>query len=54
MDRDEHGKEKRFPVILNAKEKLIARKVSLAFQVIDAILLIVLPWQPYIANCVWV
>ena len=33
VQRDDKGLEKRFPVILNAEEKLIARKVSLAFKV---------------------
>lgn len=33
VDRDEAGKEVRYPVILTAKEKLIARAVSLAFKV---------------------
>lgn len=33
MDRDDEGKEKRYPVILTAKEKLIARNVCLAFKV---------------------
>ena len=32
MERDESGKEKRYPVILTAKEKLIARQVCLAFK----------------------
>lgn len=34
VERDRDGKEVRFPVILSAKEKLIARKVCLAFKVI--------------------
>ena len=33
MERDDLGKEKRFPVLLTAAEKLIARKVVLAFKV---------------------
>ena len=33
VERDEFGKEVRYPVILTAKEKLIARAVSLAFKV---------------------
>lgn len=33
VERDEHGKEVRFPVLLSAKEKMLARKVSLAFKV---------------------
>ena len=33
VERDSDGKEVRFPVILTAKEKLIARKVCLAFKV---------------------
>ena len=33
MERDDAGKEKRFPVLLTAAEKLIARKVVHAFKV---------------------
>jgi len=33
VERDENGKEVRYPVILTAKEKAIARRVSMAFQV---------------------
>ena len=33
VQRDDKGLEKRFPVILTAEEKLMARKVSLAFKV---------------------
>ena len=33
VERDQNGKEIRYPVILTAKEKLIARKVCLAFKV---------------------
>lgn len=33
VERDEHGKEVRFPVLLSAKEKMLARRVSLAFKV---------------------
>uniref|UniRef100_K1QI48 Inositol hexakisphosphate and diphosphoinositol-pentakisphosphate kinase n=1 Tax=Magallana gigas TaxID=29159 RepID=K1QI48_MAGGI len=32
VERDEHGKEVRFPVLLSAKEKMLARRVSLAFK----------------------
>eukprot|EP00731_Ephydatia_muelleri_P011798 Em0006g692a len=32
VERDDLGKEKRFPVLLTAAEKLIARKVVLAFK----------------------
>ena len=32
VERDEKGKEVRYPVILTAKEKLIARQVCLAFK----------------------
>ena len=32
MQRDKSGKEKRFPVILSAHEKLIARQVCNAFK----------------------
>ena len=33
VERDQNGKEIRYPVILSAKEKLIARKVCLGFKV---------------------
>lgn len=33
MERDSEGKEVRYPVILNAREKLIAWRVCLAFKV---------------------
>ena len=33
VERDEAGKEVRYPVILTAKEKLIARAVCMAFKV---------------------
>ncbi len=33
VERDREGKEVRYPVILNAREKLIAWKVCLAFKV---------------------
>lgn len=33
VERDSEGKEIRYPVILNAREKLIAWKVCLAFKV---------------------
>ena len=33
VERDKNGKEIRYPVILSASEKLIARKVCLAFKV---------------------
>ena len=33
VERDENGKEIRYPVLLTAQEKLIARKVCLAFNV---------------------
>ncbi|KAI0981559.1 hypothetical protein GJ496_006482 [Pomphorhynchus laevis] len=32
VDRDEYGKEVRYPIILRAEEKMIARKISLAFK----------------------
>uniref|UniRef100_A0A1X7UU03 Inositol hexakisphosphate and diphosphoinositol-pentakisphosphate kinase n=1 Tax=Amphimedon queenslandica TaxID=400682 RepID=A0A1X7UU03_AMPQE len=32
VDRDDRGKEKRFPVLLTTKEKVIARKVCIAFK----------------------
>ena len=33
VERDKDGKEVRYPVILTAREKLMARKVCLAFKV---------------------
>jgi inositol hexakisphosphate/diphosphoinositol-pentakisphosphate kinase len=33
VERVDNGKEKRYPVILTAEEKLIARKVCMAFKV---------------------
>ena len=33
VERDKDGKEVRYPIILTGKEKLIARKVCLAFKV---------------------
>ena len=33
VERDRSGKEVRYPVILTAKEKLIARAVCMAFKV---------------------
>lgn len=33
VERDEDGKEIRYPVLLSAREKLIARKVCKAFKV---------------------
>jgi len=33
VERDKNGKEVRYPVILTAKEKMIARKVCMAFSV---------------------
>ena len=33
VERDDLDKEKRFPVLMTAAEKLIARKVVLAFKV---------------------
>ena len=34
VERDKNGKEVRYPVILSAEEKLLARNVCLAFKVI--------------------
>ena len=34
VERDKEGKEVRYPVILSAREKLIARKVCMAFKVL--------------------
>ena len=33
VERDKDGKEIRYPVLLSSKEKLIARKICLAFKV---------------------
>lgn len=33
VERDKNGKEVRYPVILTAREKFIARKISLVFKV---------------------
>ena len=44
VDRDSSGKELRYPVILNSKEKLIAHKVTQAFKVI--VVAAVLPFFP--------
>ena len=33
VERDKDGKEVRYPVILTAKEKMIARKICIAFKV---------------------
>lgn len=38
VERDEFGKEVRYPVILRADEKLIAMKICLAFKVIKLII----------------
>lgn len=35
VERDQDGKEIRYPVLLSAREKLIARKVCQAFKVIN-------------------
>jgi inositol hexakisphosphate/diphosphoinositol-pentakisphosphate kinase len=32
VERDEHGKEKRYPIMLKAEEKIIAKKIVLAFK----------------------
>jgi len=37
VERNKDGKEIRYPVLLSAKEKLIARTVCLAFKVLDVI-----------------
>ena len=41
VDRDSSGKELRYPVILNSKEKLIAHKVAKAFKVIVAVVVLI-------------
>jgi hypothetical protein len=33
VERDEHGKEVRYPVMLRTEEKIIAKKIVLAFKV---------------------
>lgn len=33
VERDQNGKEVRYPIILTAKEKMIARTICMAFQV---------------------
>ena len=33
VERDKNGKEVRYPVILSAKEKILARTVSMCFKV---------------------
>ena len=55
MERNELGKEVRHPVILTAKEKMIAKTVNLAFKVTSGLLLssaVTLP-SYFPANCVW-
>lgn len=37
VERDSEGKEVRYPVMLSAMEKLVARKVCLAFKVLKGI-----------------
>ena len=57
VERDGQGKEVRYPVILNAKEKLIARKVCQAFKVRDSLSVILCEHtslDPLTANSVWV
>ncbi len=39
VERDSEGKEVRYPVMLSAMEKLVARKVCLAFKVSKSIVL---------------
>ena len=56
VDRDSSGKELRYPVILNPKEKLIAHKVTKAFKVIVAAVALIyfLVWQElpyYVKEC---
>jgi len=41
VERDSEGKEIRYPVMLTAMEKLVARKVCLAFKVIIIIFIII-------------
>lgn len=42
VERDSEGKEVRYPVMLSAMEKLVARKVCLAFKVDKPLPLLVL------------
>lgn len=54
VERDEHGKEVRFPVLLSAKEKMLARRVSLAFKVSQQVLKglrFTIPRNDYINFC---
>lgn len=54
VERDEHGKEVRFPVLLSAKEKMLARRVSLAFKVSQQVLKglrCTIPHNDYIDFC---
>lgn len=37
VERDSEGKEVRYPVMLSAMEKLVARKVCLAFKVVKGV-----------------
>ena len=37
VDRDGHGKEVRFPVILSGQEKLVAQRVTKAFKVYESL-----------------
>ena len=59
VERDEFGKEVRYPVILRADEKLVAMKICLAFKVnqIDSFIcqyrIIIIIIINYLANCMW-
>jgi len=53
VERDEFGKEVRYPVILRADEKLIAMKICLAFKVNKYINNKKIFFS-FSANCMWI
>jgi inositol hexakisphosphate/diphosphoinositol-pentakisphosphate kinase len=53
VERDEFGKEVRYPVILRADEKLIAMKICLAFKVNEYINNNKILFS-FSANCMWI
>jgi len=53
VERDEFGKEVRYPVILRADEKLIAMKICLAFKVNEYINNKKIFFS-FSANCMWI
>lgn len=46
VERDSEGKEIRYPVMLTAMEKLVARKVCLAFKVKDCVNVVSVHCEP--------